>query len=436
MDKEQDHQSMDDSVTQADTSAPHEDKKEDLQEEEEEEEEEDEEEEGRVEGEKEMEMEMEKPQKERDAKDEKEGEEEKNQNQHDDKDKEKQDEDDGEVKKDTEKEDKEEGSSDSGGTTSASGSGGLHGKVCIVTGANTGIGKETALAIAALGAHVVLACRSVEKADAAIAEIQTVLKAMDKNRAKGRSRIMFGVDRIDKAEDASMESMSLNLSDLASVRSFAQAFKAKHKRLDILILNAGVVTTEKKTSAQGHELMFATNHLGHFFLTKLLMDTLVASSPARVVVVSSDAHKFTGPLNEDLKLVSNPPEFSLTNAMTYYGVSKLCNLLFTVHLAKLLKEQNSDITVNAVHPGAVNTELGRDTPWYLMWVVKPISRLFFRTPQQGARTSVYCAVSSGVATVSGKYFSNEREAQPRPYALDEDAAAALWAYSEELTKAF
>lgn len=302
-----------------------------------------------------------------------------------------------------------------------------------MTGANTGIGKETTLAIAALGAHVVLACRNLEKADAAIAEIREELRARANNK---KQLAAFGVEPIANVEDASMESMNLDLSDLASVRTFSQAFTAKHKRLDLLILNAGLVTTEKRTSAQGHELMFATNHLGHFLLTKLLLDTLSASSPARIVVVSSKAHEFCGPLSNDLKLVSDPPAFSVKSSLTYYGVSKLCNLLFTLHLSKLLKEQEKDIVVNAVHPGAVNTELGREVPWYLAWLVVPISKLFFRTPEHGARTSVYCAVSPEVATVSGKYFSDEHEEQTKPYALDEEAAAALWEYSEELVKDF
>lgn len=317
----------------------------------------------------------------------------------------------------------------------------LRGKVCIITGANTGIGKETALAMAALGVHVVMACRNMERAEAAISDVRKEIEeTLEKRHKKGgdhpKEWTTFGIPQVQSVDDVSLEAMALDLSDLASVRSFVNAFQAKHQHLHYLILNAGVVTTEKRRSAQGHELMFATNHLGHFFLTTLLLDTLAASSPARIVVVSSEAHKFCGPLNEDLKLVSDPPEFGLKSAMSLYGVSKLCNLLFTLHLNKLLKEKESHVSINAVHPGTVNTELGRETPWYLSWIVKPISQLFFRSPEEGARTSVYCAVSPEVEGVGGKYFSNEREEKPKPYAVDEATAAALWAYSEELVKDF
>jgi retinol dehydrogenase-12 len=333
-----------------------------------------------------------------------------------------------------------EGASEHQETTSvAVGSGGLHGKVCIITGSNTGIGKETALAMAALGAHVVMACRSVEKAEAAIVDIRKEIEETLEKRQKSdheKEWTTFGLPQIRNAGDVSLEAMALDLSDLASVRAFVGTFLEKHQQLHYLILNAGVVTTEKRTSAQGHELMFATNHLGHFFLTTLLLDTLAASSPARIVVVSSLAHKFCGPLNEDLQLVANPPAFGLSTSMSMYGVSKLCNLLFTLHLAKLLKEKGSGVTVNAVHPGAVDTDLGRETPWYLAWIVKPVSRLFFRTAADGAKTSVYCAVAPEVDGVSGKYFSNEREDTPKSYALDETVAAGLWAFSEDLVRDF
>jgi len=235
-----------------------------------------------------------------------------------------------------------------------------------------------------------------------------------------------------------MEVMQLDLSDLTSVRQFAVQFQAKHKTLHQLVLNAGVVTSEKKTTAQGHESMFGTNHLGHFFLTKLLLDTMIASAPSRIVVVASNAHYYSGgQLNEDLKLVSDPPAFGVASSLSYYGVSKLCNLLFALHLSKMLSENaEGKVTVNSVHPGAVHTNLGRETPWYLSWAMKSVSALFFRSAEHGARTSVYCAVSPKVEGVTGKYFLDEKERLPKPYALDEDVAAKLWEYSEELTKDF
>jgi len=188
---------------------------------------------------------------------------------------------------------------------------------------------------------------------------------------------------------ATIELLKLDLSDLALVREFAIEYCKKYTRLDILILNAGVVNSSLQLSKQNLELMFAVNHLGHFLLTNLLLPKMKSSAPSRIVVVASEAHKFSPVLSEDLKELKEAQEYGLTSSMSIYGRSKLCNILFALELdQKLASEDGIDgdtsksskprtVTVNSLHPGTVDTELGRDTPWYLSWIVKPISSLFF-----------------------------------------------------------
>jgi len=238
------------------------------------------------------------------------------------------------------------------------------------------------------------------------------------------------------------------LSDLALVREFAIEYCKKYTRLDILILNAGVVNSSLQLSKQNLELMFAVNHLGHFLLTNLLLPKMKSSAPSRIVVVASEAHKFSPVLSEDLKELKEAQEYGLTSSMSIYGRSKLCNILFALELdQKLASEDGIDgdtsksskprtVTVNSLHPGTVDTELGRDTPWYLSWIVKPISSLFFKTPEQGAQTSVYVATSPKLENVSGKYFDDSKMAPTNNAALDKKAASKLWDLSVELTKGY
>jgi len=301
-------------------------------------------------------------------------------------------------------------------------------KVCVVTGANTGIGKETAKGMVQAGYRVVLACRSLDRAKQAQTEIINETAHND--------------DEEDRGEDGEKESstcvMQLDLADLESVKQFVTQFHEDFASLDVLILNAGVTTASRQETKQGHEMMFGVNHLGHFLLTNLLLDVLRKTPSSRIVVVASDAHKFSGALTDTKQLTECPPFANPGTALAVYARSKLCNMLFTIELSKRLKEEAEKngthlVTVNALHPGAVNTELQREAPWYLAWLVKPLTAWFFKTPTDGAKTSIYVALSDDVKDVTGKYFADEKESKPVDYALDMDAAKMLWDLSEELT---
>ncbi|KAL6066605.1 Dehydrogenase/reductase (SDR family) member 13a, duplicate 3 [Balamuthia mandrillaris] len=310
--------------------------------------------------------------------------------------------------------------------------------ICIVTGANTGIGKETALGMAAAGFHVILACRSIERGQAATQDIRQTL--LSRNETQHRQQ-----QGHEEGEEPSLEVMELDLSDLSSVRRFVRLFRKAHPKLHVLVNNAAVVTATRKENNAGLELMFATNHLGPFLLTNLLLPSLQAASsasdapPARIIVVSSAAHAFCGPLTEDdeEKLLHAPHFTGTAASVDVYGRSKLCNVLFTVELHRRLQQLQdggANIIVNAVHPGPVNTDLVREGPRFLAWLYRSVSALFFKTPAQGARGSLHCALNRqlGEQKVSGKYFGDDREAAPKPFSQDREAAAMLWQWSERL----
>eukprot|EP01101_Sappina_pedata_P009998 TRINITY_DN618_c0_g1_i4.p1 TRINITY_DN618_c0_g1~~TRINITY_DN618_c0_g1_i4.p1 ORF type:complete len:319 (+),score=106.18 TRINITY_DN618_c0_g1_i4:40-996(+) len=312
---------------------------------------------------------------------------------------------------------------------------------CLITGANTGIGKAAALSLIRRDPtlNIIFGCRSQERAQAAKDDIIATL-----SQAKDGSQIACA-ERI--------EQMSLDLSDLNSVRNFCIEFSNKNNHLDILILNAGLLAQTKELTKQNHEMMFGVNHLGHFVLTNLLLPLLRKSQTkcARIVVVASDAHRFH--TNLDISQIANTPDFGLTSSMNFYGRSKLCNILFTSELEKrLAKEDGCDatsftkiltagdpsrkISVNCLHPGAVHTEMARATPWYLSWIVTPISRIFFKTAEQGAETSVHLAISPEVEGFSGGYYDNCKQIVPSANALESETGAKLWQYSEEIAKEF
>lgn len=279
-----------------------------------------------------------------------------------------------------------------------------HDKVILITGGNTGIGKATAIALARTGARVVFTSRSVEKGERARAEI----------------RAASGNDRV--------ECMRLDLASLASVRAFAEEFLAKHPRLDALVLNAGLMVGTRTETADGFETTIGVNHLGHFALTGLLLPRLKHSAPARIVVVSSDAHRAArGGLDlDDLHARSG------YNPWIAYGRSKLANLLFTLELAERL--QGTGVTVNALHPGVVASEFGaaEDTGKLIGLLVRAF-RWAMITPEKGARTSVYLATAPEVEGVSGQFFARSKPRRPRRTALDREAARRLWQVSEEQT---
>jgi NAD(P)-dependent dehydrogenase (short-subunit alcohol dehydrogenase family) len=274
------------------------------------------------------------------------------------------------------------------------------GKVAIVTGANTGIGRETARGLARAGATVVLACRDVAKAEAARADIAETTGRQD------------------------VAAMALDLGDIGSIRSFARAFGERYPRLDVLVNNAGVHTRKRETTRDGFESTFGVNHLGTALVTLELLPLLKKSAPSRVVVVSSDLH-YRGRMGwDDLQY-----ERRSYRGIAAYNQSKLANVLFTKALARRLRD--TGVTANALHPGVVATELTRRYPRALIGVMQ----MFQLTPAQGAACSLHVATDPSLAAVSGEYFEKSRIKPPSREAQDEAAQEKLWALTQQLLNA-
>ena len=273
----------------------------------------------------------------------------------------------------------------------------LPGRTFLVTGGNTGIGRATAVGLARRGARVYVACRSPDKGRAAAAAIAA---------ASGSDAVRF---------------VPLDLASLASVRACAEEFLTAGEPLHGLINNAGVAG-QRGLTPDGFELAFGVNHLGHFALTTALLGRLAESAPARVVTVASDAHFQARGV--DFTAVRRPTA-SLTG-MAEYATAKLCNVLFSAELARRTAGQG--ITSYALHPGVVASDIWRRVPW----PIRPLIKLRMISPDEGARTSLYCATSDVVATASGRYYERCRERQPSPAATVE-LARALWDHSQTWT---
>jgi retinol dehydrogenase-12 len=283
----------------------------------------------------------------------------------------------------------------------------LGGKVAVVTGGNSGIGKETAIGIARAGAHVVIAARNPAKAAAALAEIET--------RADARGRV---------------ETIPIDLASFASVRAFADAFTAEHDRLDILLNNAGLVLRKRVLTVDGHETQFQVNHLSHFLLTDLLRGALAHGAPARVVNVSSHAHTSArrGLDFDDLDWERR----GYGTGFGVYSATKLMNLLFTRELAR--RSDPDVLTANALHPGFVASNFAREGDLGLIGIIgMPLVRPFAISSQKGALTSIYLATSPDVEGITAQYFVKGQAVKPAAPALDDAAAAWLWEISEKLT---
>lgn len=273
----------------------------------------------------------------------------------------------------------------------------LRGKVCIVTGANTGIGKETARGLAERGATVILAVRDAKKGEAARADIEATTR------------------------NPNVSVRELDLASAESIRGFAERFKAAHDRLDVLVNNAGVWTRGRQTTQDGFEAVFGVNHLGTFLLTHELLDLVRKSAPSRIVVVSSGLH-YRGKMDWD-DLQFDRRSYGGTTA---YNQSKLANVLFTKALARRL--EGTGVTVNALHPGVVATELTRELPGWM----KKVWNFFLLTPKEGAATSLHVATSDECATITGAYFDKSRPKTPSRAARDEAAQERLWEISLRL----
>ncbi len=276
----------------------------------------------------------------------------------------------------------------------------LDGKVALVTGATSGIGRVTARELAARGAMTLLVARSRDKGEDTLKEIR---------RATGNDRLgLFVADLASQAE----------------VRRVAGEIRGRTERLHVLVNNAGAIYTERSLSPDGIELTFALNHLGYFLLTRELLPLLRASAPARIVNVASTAH-LRGRMDWDD--LNGERGYSTWKA---YGQSKLANILFTRELARRLA--GSGITANALHPGVIATGFGRNNRG-LFRLMMQVGAPFLSNPEKGARTSVYLASSPEVEGVTGKYFSDCREVEPSRAARDDADAGRLWDLSERLT---
>jgi len=280
------------------------------------------------------------------------------------------------------------------------------GKVIIVTGANTGIGKETVRDLARRKAKVVMACRDMNKCEEARKEI--VLETKNKY----------------------VYCRKCDLASFQSIRNFAEQFKREHDRLDVLINNAGVMRCPKSQTVDGIETQLGVNHMGHFLLTNLLLDVLKKSAPSRIINVSSLAHRWGKIKKDDFNSDINYSEGDA------YAQSKLANVLFTKELARRL--EGTGVTVNALHPGIVETELGRhmsiSKSYFSAIFLKPFLWMFMKTPNQGAQTSIYAAIDPSLEKVTGKYFSDCKESKVSGSADDVALAEWLWAVSAKWTR--
>ena len=277
----------------------------------------------------------------------------------------------------------------------------MKGKVCLVTGATSGIGEVTARELARLGAEVIIVGRSPERCAATL----------------GRIRTDTGATAVD--------SLVGDLSSQADVRRLAGQIRDRCPRLDVLVNNAGGMYLTRRESVDGIEMTLALNHLSYFLLTNLLLPTITAAAPARIVNVASDAHQ-RGKIDFD----------DLQCRLRYsgwkaYQQSKLANILFTYELARRL--EGTGVTANTLHPGFVRTNFFQDWGGWIGFVTKLGASVIALTPEQGARTSIYLASSPEVADVTGQYFVKEKPARSAPQSHDRAVAERLWRVSEELT---
>src|SRR3989449_11651040 len=269
-------------------------------------------------------------------------------------------------------------------------------RVFVVTGANSGIGKATALGLARPGGTVVMACRNANRSEAARQDIV---------RQSGNARVAV---------------MIVDLASEASTRAFAKEFQRRYPRLDALVNNAGVYMSRREVTADGLERTFEVNYLSGFLLTQLLLELLKKSAPSRVVNVSSSAHWGGRIRFDDLQGERGYGGFGA------YGQSKLAQILFTQELARRL--QGTGVTVNACHPGVIRTNLGMGGTS----VVVQFVRMFLKSPEKGAETPIYLSISPDVAGVTGKYFANKHIREPSRAAQDPVAARRLFDVSAEL----
>jgi NAD(P)-dependent dehydrogenase (short-subunit alcohol dehydrogenase family) len=280
----------------------------------------------------------------------------------------------------------------------------MSGKVALVTGANSGIGRVTALELTRMGASVVASGRDREKLKAAVLWIR------------------------GDTGNMGVEPIAADLSSQAEVRRLADEFKERHDRLDVLVNNAGLILGERQMTVDGLEATFAVNHLAPFLLTNLLRDRLEKAAPSRVITVASAVHQRVrhGLDFDDLQSKRRYRTFDV------YSRSKLANVLFTRALARKL--EGTGVTANALHPGVVRSGFGQDGDvGGFLGVLFGAARLFMISPEEGARTTLHLATSPEVEKLSGRYFVKCRPVEPSMAARDDAAAERLWMVSERMT---
>jgi len=274
----------------------------------------------------------------------------------------------------------------------------MEGKICIITGANSGIGKATAIGLTKLNVTLVMLCRSKERGEEAQKEI------------------------IELTGNKNIDLFICDLSSQKEIRNFVPEFKSKYDKLHVLINNAGVMLSKRDISIDGFEMNFAVNHLAPFLLTNLLLDVLIKSAPSRIINVGSAAHRMGKIDFEDLQR-----ENKKGRPMGLYGSSKLAMTLVSYELSRKL--EGSNVTVNVVHPGLINTNLGRDRSS----TSQGFAKKFFKTPEVGAETSIFLASSPEVEGITGKYYAKKKEKPSSKESYNEEYAKKLWEISEKMT---
>ncbi|XP_044740010.1 retinol dehydrogenase 12-like [Chrysoperla carnea] len=268
----------------------------------------------------------------------------------------------------------------------------LNGKTVLITGANSGIGKETAIDMAARGARVILGCRNLKSAEDTKQEI------------------------ISKTGNTNIVIYQIDFESLTSVRKFSKLIHENENRLDVLINNAGAMGLGNKITEDGLHIIMQVNHFGPFLLTNLLLDLLKKSAPSRIVTVSSMGHKSSSLDSDNL----NKPR---SDDLNYFN-SKLCNILMSNELARKLDGTN--VTSNSLHPGVVHTEITKHLPWHKRLPLSFISWFFFKNAQEGAETTIHCAVCEKVDGISGKYFQDCKEYWTLPITSNKELSEKVW----------
>ncbi len=277
----------------------------------------------------------------------------------------------------------------------------MDGRLCVITGATSGVGYETAKEFARGGASLIMVCRSGEKAARVCQELT-------------------------KEYDTACEIVLADFARLAEVREAAQTISDMADRIDVLINNVGVHRTRRTLTEDGIEMVFCVNHLASFLLTRLLLDRLKSSAPSRIIQVNSQGHRFGGLDLNDINWERRP-----YHGLWSYGASKVAQLHTVRELSKRLF--GSDVTINAMHPGAVKTGIGMDNGPIYRWYRRNIINRFLKDARIGGKAIYYLAAAPEVARVSGRYFNLTIEESPAPYVMKPDVSQPVWRISEELT---